>query len=1779
MEEQKLKDLNKRRGSIRQRLTVFEKYLQPLLDLTEVNNVKVNELRLRLSTVRELCSSFDDIQTQIELLVDDDSSELQMNERETTESRFYELIASGQALLEHFEKKNADESLSHKSNRTSVVKLKLPPIQIPSFEGDHGNWLSFRDTYLSLIHENEEIDNINKFHYLKQYLKGSASKVIDSLAVSSNNYDTAWSLLCERFDNKHMLVHEHIKCLFSIETLHKESEKGIRHIIDTLTKNLSALNSLGEPTDKWDSLIIYMASAKLDSFTARKWEESRSDKESPTLEDFFSFLRQRATVLETINATRSSGNTNTNKNKNEKQLLKSKSFIASSGELTPAGSCLSCKENHKLYECPRFKSLPLEQRITSVNQWNLCPNCLRGGHQSYKCRLFGCRICKKKHNTLLHKSHSFSHPQSSTVQGNLAENNTQLNNENMTTTDSNVNTTSSTAASGPVNTISMSAITANQAVLSTALVQVTNNGNIYTLRAILDSGSQSSFITERARNLVGCSKKQNYCQSVSGLGNTTFKLSEHCNLQISSLHSDFHISVKCYILPKITDKLPQASIRVNDLGIPNHIRLADPQFYNPSDIDLLLGADVFWDLIGSNRWSLGSQRPILQETHLGWIVAGPMNTNYYENNCNKISCNFSQEIREQLTRFWEIEEVPQIIKPEFQENCCERLFTETTQRDTNGRFCVQIPFKESPAVLGESHSIAEKRLMQLERKLKNKPQLKEDYQNFINEYERLGHMTEVSRPRFGCYLPHHAVIRESSETTKLRVVFDASSKTSSGISFNDIQHVGPVVQDDLFSILLRYRQYRYAISADVEKMYRQILVQPDLRYLQMILWRDEPSLPLKHYELNTVTYGTASAPYLSTRCLVQLSQDCNDEKISQLIKENFYVDDFLAGAETEKELSSMINSVTTVLNAACFPLRKFRTNSSMMIENQSNESSPKSFDPSSCQSSVLGLIWNPVKDMLQFPININCDTRATKRTILSNSAKLFDPLGLVSPTTIIPKIILQKLWLTKLDWDDPVDATIEKEWFKFVTELQQVSTIEIPRYVLVANAIRIELHSFSDASQVAYAAAVYLRSIDASGNVRTRLLCAKTKVAPVKTTTIPRLELCGALLSAQLSSKVLSALRLKIDDCFHWTDSTIVLGWLNSDPRDLKLFIANRVSQIQDLTSQSAWRHVPGETNPADLASRGVSPKLIKSSRLWWNGPSFLENDQFDWPKQIVTKNVFDLPERKTYSKNKTTTTLHTTETTLQTKSTSCTKINTKPIQATDLGEVVNFERFSRFTTLQRSMAYVLRFINNLRNKNTKSTGSLTTDELSSSLIMLVKLHQSNCFSKEINIILNNQILPVSSRILSLSPFVDERNILCVGGRIQNSPETYNKKHPMLLDSTHVFTKLLFAHYHKKYLHCGPQLLLSNIRNEFWPLRGKILAKSTINNCKICKIMKAKIINPIMGNLPAPRVTPSPPFHTSGVDFAGPYFIVDRKGRGGKTHKCYLCVFVCFATKALHLEVASDLSTNAFILCLRRFISRRGKPVTLYCDNGTNFVGTSNELATFLRSTNRDMSAFAADEGITFKFSPAYSPHFGGLWESAVKSAKHHIIRTLGSQHLTYEELSTLFSQIEAILNSRPLTPLSSDPNDLEPITPGHFLIGRSLTSLPSPCFTEVNPHRLDRYQRIEQMRQMFWERWRNEYLSELQQRTKWRTKQEGLREGELVVLKEDNLPPLKWRMGRILKLYAGPDGVHRVAEVKTSKGTVRRAVHRLCCLPNSTIISADQSTRTPAVVEGGQDV
>ncbi|XP_047022638.1 uncharacterized protein LOC124632030, partial [Helicoverpa zea] len=815
------------------------------------------------------------------------------------------------------------------------------------------------------------------------------------------------------------------------------------------------------------------------------------------------------------------------------------------------------------------------------------------------------------------------------------------------------------------------------------------------------------------------------------------------------------------------------------------------------------------------------------------------------------------------------------------------------------------------------------------------------------------------------------------------------------------------------------------------------------------------------------------------------------------------------------------------------------------------------FDPSSlslgesCQSKTLGLGWFANTDELHYTTKLSITgSHVTKRIMLSAISQIYDPLGLLSPIIILAKILLQKLWTYKLGWDDPVPHDILINWKRIVDSLDYLSELRIPRQVINSKMQYIELHIFTDASQNAYGACAYVRmySDDNNTKVSVGLLCAKSKVAPVKPVTIPRLELCGALLGAKLYTKIIKSLRLNFTNVYFWTDSTIVLGWLRMSPNTLKTFVQNRVVQINELTGSLKWLHVGSKSNPADLVSRGVTLDALRTTDIWWHGPPFLHERlcNFSYDHSCNNVNFNELPDIKS------TTTLLVHQT----------NQNTFP-----------FDRFSSFIRMKRIVSYMLRFIHNARNKLkcNRKYGPLQVDELNNSVIKLTQMSQKQSFS-DLDIMLSKGQLrsKINRNISSLNLFLDNNKIIRVGGRLSNSASfLYDKKHPILLCSKHTFTRLLFEYEHKRLLHAGPQLLLASLRENWWPLRGRDLARNIVHKCVTCTRIAGKTVPVQMGNLPSERLEPGYPFMICGVDYAGPMFILNRKGRGAKLEKCYICLFVCFSTRAVHLELVTSLTTEAYMLALKRFISRRGKPSEIFSDNGKNFIGAMKEFTQFLKNNHNNITEILANDNIKFNFIPPYTPHFGGLWEAGVKSCKYHIRRVIGNANLTYEEFSTILAQIEAVLNSRPMHPLSADPTDLLPLSPSLFLIGRPLTAPATPDLTATASHRLSRYDRVEQMRQHFWRRWSTEYISELQTRTKWKTRREELAPNTLVLIKEDNLPPLKWRLGRILHTFPGKDGVSRVADIKTATGTVRRAFTKICPLlpqENDTSLEAGAS-------------
>ncbi|XP_065088063.1 uncharacterized protein LOC135709605 [Ochlerotatus camptorhynchus] len=607
------------------------------------------------------------------------------------------------------------------------------------------------------------------------------------------------------------------------------------------------------------------------------------------------------------------------------------------------------------------------------------------------------------------------------------------------------------------------------------------------------------------------------------------------------------------------------------------IQLADPQFHHPGKVSILLGNKLFFQLLepGRNNLGLDDYLPVLQNTKLGWVVSGGYKDCDNQPHTNAPSCLLTtpnDPLSDQLRKFWELEEYTN-KSPHFndEEIRCEEHFTKHTIRNSTGKFIVRLPYLDSPTSLGKSREIAEKRLLHLERKLERNLNLKQQYHSFMREYIDLGHMSLATTPvSENCvFLPHHCVVKEDSSTTKCRVVFDASAKTSSGKSLNDILLAGPVLQDSLVNILLRFRFPPVVLAGDVKHRYRMVLLYDEDRNCIRILWRWSEDKPIQEYCLNTVTYGTKSASYLATKCVQQLllsHQGQFSDAVEKAIK-GIYVDDLLTGADSADEAKQLRQELSIIFSAGGFHLRKWASNSNEALEGVPEADLEMKIpielnEPNTIKA--LGIHWQPCSDEFLFNVQPPKILQPTKRIILSNIASLFDPLGLLAPIIIKAKLLMQHLWeLTGLDWDVIPPGELTNIWQVFVQGLAFLNSFQVPRRVIGTNRTsRIFLHGYSDASERAMGACIYIRAIDDAGNNSSHLLCAKSKVAPIgnKRTTLLRLELCAAVILARLINNVTSAINQPFFEIRAWVDSSVVLAWLNDGASRWKTFVANRVA-------------------------------------------------------------------------------------------------------------------------------------------------------------------------------------------------------------------------------------------------------------------------------------------------------------------------------------------------------------------------------------------------------------------------------------------------------------------------------------------------------------------------------------------------------------------------------------------------------------------------------------------
>lgn len=1730
--------------------------LEALAKITDLSSDQKNEFLVRFPDLEKTFETF--VENNLELRLQgegEDDLELHKRAYEIYSNKYYFIKRKYFELMGSGPTSDSGDCKSKGGSSRAV----LPRLQIPTFSGKLEEYVPFMELFQSLVGNDSSLSDTEKMYYLVGSLLGEPKALIQHLSVTGDNYSIAIDLLKSRYYNKRLLADRLLHNLLSASHVSTKNLSGLKAFLGTLMENTRALEKMNFPVDSWSYLLFYINFQKLDGYLKKHFEDKIVENKLPTFLDLIKFLENEIRILESsiepqasIMPVRRSGPSHA---------------VRAHATFQNAASCKLCgKSGHFIAKCDQFLAMKPAVRKRQVISLNLCFKCLNGHNISQCTYNNNCYKCNSpKHHYLLHFDVPASVPerQQRTVANNVSQepyhnvSMSRVPREPVMPASSGAPSTNvllDNAAPGitglMASHVSEPCTYQRTVLLATAVVRVLDHSENYQeARALLDGGSQSTFISEACVNRLGLKRFKSNIVTVTGLSGTSVSgCRGGVNLTIAPKYTDQPILMTgATVLNKITHNLPSFSLSPQLAESYRGLYLADEQFYLSREIDILIGADLLGDiLLGGGCLKINDHLPRAMNTVFGHVLTGPVT--YATFNPYPKATFFSQTFfcntttDQILERFWEVEDIPDRVEdPKAIE--CETIFQSTHQRDETGRYSARLPFLSDRPSLGNSVPLAMKRFLAMEKRLHVNETFRQKYVDFMREYLNTGHMSlcdgkpEDYASGAGYIIPHHGIFKRDSE--KIRVVFDASCATNNGVSLNDCLHAGPKLQRDIAEIICRFRLHEYVFTTDIRMMFRQILIAEEDRRYQLIFWRESPELPLLLYQLNTVTYGMKSSPYLAIRALRQLAEDeeYRHPAAARLLRSSVYMDDILGGSDTPEDANRLKQELTDLLHSGGFELSKWTSNCKELLQDIPAEhlEKPRVFDNADGSSffKILGIQWDSNDDSFSYRLKLDGTDGCSKRSILSTLARTFDPLGWISPVIFQGKVLMQRLWLLNLSWDEVPPADVIAEWKGIVRDLPTITKLRLGRFVLNGDK-SCSLHGFSDASELGYSAVVYLRTQGRNGEVKVSLMMAKSRVAPVKSQlTIPKLELSGAALLVRLLRYVVEAIKdeVVITEIFGWSDSTIVLSWLRLSPHLLQIFEGNRVSQIINSGLNITWRHLPSEMNPADVASRGCRASDLLGHSLWW-GPTWLTGDAETWPINIIDKTEFELPGlRKTKV-----------------------KVFTEIVETDSI-----FSLFSSLNMLLAVVAYCLRFVHNAKDPSRKLVGALTATERRFALERLIKLVQNAEFAYDVSQLRQDRLC--SKRLRRLGPFISDDGLLRVGGRLEHSSLSFGKKHPLILPKRHPLTVLIVDHFHKIYCHAGATVLLAILQKYFWIISAGQVIRTRIFKCMKCFRTKARPTEPMMAALPSDRVNATGVFHTVQTDFAGPFIIKHSRVRNAKTLKAYLCVFICSSSKCVHLECVTNLSTEGFLAALTRFTSRRGLPSVIRSDCGTNYVGTSRHLGEVQKYlTSRDVQQGlineAAKQNISWRFNVPAAPHFGGLFEATVKSAKTLLRRVIGDQVLTFDELVTVFTRIEAVLNCRPLCPLTQDPQNFEVLTPAHFLIGRPLLSVPEYNWEDIPDSRLNRYNLIQAMCQRIWRKWNEQYLHSLQMRRKWTSPTDPPKIGDLVLIKEENMPPLKWRLGRIEDLLPGSDGVVRVVKLKVSTGTMMRPVVKICRLP-----------------------
>jgi hypothetical protein len=1645
---------------------------------------------------------------------------------------------------------NLDQSHVSVSSVGKIVRAKLPKLRLRNFGGKICEWPEFWDGFSSSIDNNDALSDVDKFAYLRGYLEGPAKSTIAGLSLTGANYKCAVELLKKRFEKKSMVQRAHVNELIQLPAVYKERDTlRLRKLYDSCEANNRALKALGVSEDSYSAIVVPTIMEKLPEQFRLTITRGQNFLEW-SMGEMLKAFEEELELREAHSAT----GTNLDREQERQERNSGKKYgyggqhqhgTAAALFTSERRSCAFCLKSHNHEDCEGVRDQ--KTRKSLARKYGRCFLCLCKGHRASNCTVKDrCSVCSGAHHVALCDTSpkERDRPVETTkpdVESKQVPSNT------------NVHVTSPSS--------NLHAGTGGLVALQTAR-GVLKGEREAKVRVLFDAGSHRSFVTSRAASLVKPKGLRWELLGINTFGQkcTNAEQREVVELKLEPVNGSKVVSLEAFVVPEICSiQNSHIELARNEYPHLKGIWFSDvSRSQNELEVDVLIGADYLWNFQTGLTRRGKSGDPVAIETNLGWVLSGPLRLPDIDKvesaQVNFVGQRMNQEdsLESNIQKLWSFEGLGIVEEDKTHEEFLDSIsFTGT-------RYSVKLPWKEGHDKLPDNYVNSLGRMKNQMRRLKKEPELLKEYDSIIRDQvergivEPVAELEKVDRVH---YLPHQAVIRKDAVTTKVRVVYDASSKEcKSGTSLNDCLHVGPSLNPLLYSILVRFRENRIALVGDIEKAFLNVEVDEADRDCLRFLWVgdiESERLETVVYRFCRVVFGLNASPFLLNATIRHHVSKYleRDPRFVQKVLESFYVDDLVSGDSTVEKAFELYDKATGRMAEGGFKLRKWLTNSSTLQgkigvhENNrcgnkhivgDHESYAKlSLEMTGCETKcpkVLGQAWDNKRDEFKFDI-VRIGEKAktlspTKRNLLSVLASLFDPLGLISPVNVCAKILFQDVCKDKLDWDEKFSGEVLKRWEGWYKDLIVTKELNTPRCLYqhpAEHILECTLHGFGDASKKAYSAVIYFVYRTDVG-VYVRLLTSKARVAPLKTTSIPRLELMSARLLAQVMNSVKVSLhnQVRVDGTKFWLDSMTALYWI-MNKGEWKQFVHHRVNEILKLTNKGDWGHCPGRENPADIGSRGLVASELKQSQLWWVGPDWLTKTREEWPKFEATNKSPTVVEEER-------------------KSAVMVLEVREPL---GVGRVLNINNYGTAERLFRITAWILRFGFNARAKAKKTerrSGELHVNELVGAEKLWIREAQAELKAERKYDQLSNSL-----------GLIEENGILICKGRLKNSDLEFDTIHPIIIPKNHRLTELLIQKCHNEVHHCGVRATLSRLRTKYWVVKGRQAVKRVLGKCVTCKKLEGKPYSVAWtADLPEFRVREAAPFSKVGIDFAGPLFV---RCSTKCSRKVYIALFSCCVTRAIHLELVRDLSAETFLCCLRRFAARRGMPSLIVSDNAKTFKAAEQAVRRLFNQPK--VKAELQTKRVTWRFNLERAPWWGGFFERMVRSVKRCLRKVLGNAKLTVEELVTVLVEIEGTLNARPLTD-EYEEFEGEALTPSHLIHGRAINFIPQREGGREENSCGERFKYITLKLQHFWKRWKGEYLVGLREFHRCRSKQasKGVSKGDIVTVYGEGDKRGSWKLARVEELIVGKDKEVRGAKVRVAgKGRpvyLKRPVQKL---------------------------